>query len=83
LKKIGFIFSNLYILLGAITLIITSILNEVMPKLGRVAFETVASGNFSESYYKMNFSFVNFLAIVLIIAGSTISIRMYLSSHNK
>jgi len=31
LKKIGFIFSNLYILLGAITLIITSILNEVMP----------------------------------------------------
>lgn len=83
MKKIGFIFSNLSILLGAITLIVTSILNEVMPKLGYVAFQTVTSGNYSESYYKMNFSFVNFLAIVLIIVGSVISIKMYLTSNNK
>lgn len=82
MKKIGFIFSNLSILLGVITLIITSILNEVMPKLGYLVFQA-STGSYSESSYKMNFYLVNFVAIVLILVGIIVSIRMYLLSNDK
>lgn len=83
MKKIVFIFSCLFILLGTITLITTSILNEVMPKLGYVAYQAAAAGSYGEVIYKMNFHFVNLLAVAMIIGGSVMSIKIYLSSNNK
>lgn len=80
MKKIAFLFSCLTIVLGIITIIITSILNKVMPKLGYIAFQAAAAGSYSEDFYKINFTFVNFLAVAMIIGGTAISIKMYLSS---
>ena len=83
LNKSAFVFGCLSALLGAVTLIVTSILNQVMPKLGYVAFQAAAAGSYTESLYRMNFGFANFLGFVLIVAGSFVSIKMYLTSDKK
>lgn len=69
MKKIGFAFSCISILMGITTVIVTSILNEIMPKMGRVAFQTVTSGSYSPSVYLMDFTFANVLSVIMIIVG--------------
>lgn len=83
MKKTAFIFSCLFIVLGIITMIITSILNEVIPKLGYVAFQAAARGEYSPTSYKMNFSFANFLASVMIIAGIIGIINIFIHVHRN
>lgn len=81
MKKIAFTFGCLFILFGILTVIITSILNKVIPKLGYVAYQAAAAGSYSEDLYKMDFSFLNTLSVIMIISGIVIGI--YLRSHDK
>lgn len=83
MKKIAFVFSCLSALTGLVVIIITSILNKVMPKLGRVAFQAAAAGSYSEANYKMNFILINVIAVVMIIIGIVFSVRMYKQSDDK
>lgn len=83
MRKIVFIFSCMSILIGAITIIITSILNEVMAKLGRMAFQFAAAGSYSSSDYVMNFYLTNLIAVVAIIAGIVVSVKMYNETKDK
>jgi len=55
MNKIGFTFSGVFIITGVITLIITRIINLVMPKFGRVAFQARMAGSYNPNEYHVNF----------------------------
>lgn len=83
MKKIAFVFSCLFILLGLITIITTSILNELIPKLGYMAFQAAAAGSYSLNSYKMQFSCANILAFIMIASGAVGYVIIFLSLRNK
>ena len=83
MKKIAFVFSCLFILLGLITIITTSILNELIPKLGYMAFQAAAAGSYSPDSYEMQFSCANFLAFIMIASGAVGYVTIFLSLRNK
>ena len=69
MKKVGYIMGSIEMLLGALLLSITSIIKEVVPKLGRVAFQAAMKGSYSPNEYVVSFPLVNIIAIVLIVFG--------------
>lgn len=81
MKTACFILSGISTLIGCITLITTSILNQFMQKLGRVAFQNAAAGSYSPSDYVMNFTFANTFAVVMIVAGLIFATLTYLKSR--
>jgi hypothetical protein len=78
MKKIVLIFSCLSVLTGAIIIIITSILNQLMPRLGYMAFQAAGAGSYSSDVYKMNFGFTNFVAVIMIITGIIVTAKLVL-----
>lgn len=83
MKKIAFIFSCLSIFTGLFVIITTYILNEIMPKLGLAAFQAAATGSYSPNNYKMNFAGTNYIAVIMIIIGIIISVKIYMQSGDK
>jgi hypothetical protein len=77
MKKIGFIFSYISILIGATIFVTTSILNQLLPKLGYLVFK-VNSGSYSPDEYVMNFTVVNGVAVAMVVAGIALSVYFYL-----
>lgn len=67
--------SNLYVLgsieaiIGSIIICITSIIKELIPKLGYIAFQNTMAGSYDPMEYEMSFGITNFIAIVLIALG--------------
>lgn len=84
MNKIGFIFSCLTTLIGAVTLLITSYTNSILPKIGYLLFN-MYGGSYSTSNYQVPFGVTNIIAIVMILIGVTISSYLYLKdkSDNK
>ncbi|MCL2352033.1 MAG: hypothetical protein FWC55_05820 [Firmicutes bacterium] len=68
MKKSGFIVSMIGILLGAATLVMTSVINEVTPKIALIVFQTT-TGSYTPIDFIMNFAFADTVAIVLIVCG--------------
>ncbi|MDI3477949.1 MAG: hypothetical protein PWQ59_1474 [Thermoanaerobacterium sp.] len=79
MNKIGFTFSGILVIIGVITLLITKIINLVMPKIGRVAFQAAMAGSYNPSEYYINFFGVNAIAICLIIIGIVFGYKLYKS----
>ncbi|MTI70532.1 MAG: hypothetical protein FH751_09810 [Firmicutes bacterium] len=77
MNKIGFTFSGVFVITGVITLIITKIINLVMPKIGLVAFQARMAGSYSPKEYHINFLGVNFIAICLIVLGIVFGYLFY------
>jgi len=77
MNKIGFIFAGIFTVTGVNTLLLTSIINLVMPKIGRVAFQIAAAGSYSPNDYHIDFIFVNIAAIVLVGFGILLGIKYY------
>ncbi|MET3683385.1 hypothetical protein ABID56_001480 [Alkalibacillus flavidus] len=77
MNKILFFFSNLLVVIGLCVLFVTNILNEVMPMLGRAAFQASMAGSYSPHEYQMNFNIVNLISGVLIIGGVVASYKIY------
>ena len=69
MNKIGFTFSGIFVITGIITLLKTTIINLVIPQIGRAAFQFATAGSYNPDYYHINFSFVNIAAICLIVVG--------------
>ena len=69
MKKAGFIGSFVSILLGALTLIITSIMNKLLPQIAYMEFQKLASGSYSQERYMMDFIFADTIAVILIAGG--------------
>lgn len=69
MKKIVYILGSIEIILGILLLCIHSIIQSVMPVLGRVAYQAAAAGSYSPRDYEVSMPFVIAAAIVLILAG--------------
>ena len=46
-----------------------SIIKQVIPKLGFVAYQGAAAGSYSPGNYNMSFGIVNFIAVLFIVIG--------------
>lgn len=82
MKTACFVLSGISTLIGCITLIVTSILNQFMQKLGRVAYQNAAAGSYSPSEYVMNFSFANTFAVILIVVGLILATLVFLNKKD-
>ena len=69
MKQAAYIIGSIEITVGIILLSIASLIKQVMPVLGRVAYQAAAAGGYSASNYKVSFPFVTVASIVLIGLG--------------
>ena len=46
MKKVGFVMGCISTLLGAMTIIVTTILNELIPKIGYAMYQSAAAGSY-------------------------------------
>ncbi|GGM43665.1 hypothetical protein GCM10011351_32060 [Paraliobacillus quinghaiensis] len=77
MDKILFFFCNLIAVIGICILFITTILIEVVPMMGRVAFQAAMAGSYSPSDYTINFTVINLFAIILILVGVITGYKIY------
>lgn len=77
MNKIGFTFSGILVITGIITLLNTTIINLIMPQIGKVAFQFATAGSYHPDYYHINFIFVNIAAICLIVVGVALGLKFY------
>ena len=69
MKQAAYIIGSIEITVGIILLSIASLIKQVMPLLGRVAYQAAAAGGYSASNYEVSFPFVTVASIVLIVLG--------------
>lgn len=69
MKRTVYIIGSIETVLGLLILCCTSVLNQVMPALGRVAFQAAAAGSYSPRDYEMSFALPNAIAVLLILLG--------------
>ena len=69
MKQAAYIIGSIEITVGIILLSIASLIKQVMPVLGRVAYQAAAEGGYSASNYEVSFPFVTVASIVLIVLG--------------
>lgn len=70
-------FSNTVVVIGICTLILTKVINLILPKLGYMAFQAAAVGSYSSTNYLVDFKSVDITAIILIIVGLGIGHIVY------
>lgn len=68
MKKTGLIVGSIEVILGLISLLATSIIKEVIPKIASIFF-MFNTGNFSEKDYAPDFGFANVIAVCLCLIG--------------
>ncbi len=56
---------------------LTGLLNTVMPKIGKAAFQAAMAGSYSADDYVMDFTFINSSAVFLIVGGVYSAYLMY------
>ena len=57
------------VVVGFVMLAIGQLVSEVMPLVGRAAFQLAAAGQYSPSNYAMDLAQYNFLAVAVILIG--------------
>lgn len=83
MNKIGFLLSGIISLIGLVTMILTKVVQLVMPYIGRAAFQAAAAGSYNPAHYNINFSFIQNSSIFLIILGIVLSVFFYRSESNN
>lgn len=83
MKKAGFIGSVISVFLGALMIAGTSFINEIMPKIGYLAFKKSSSGSYTASDYAMNFTSTNIIAASLIIGGLVFGAYCFISDKRS
>ena len=69
MKKTAYILGSIEIILGMLLLCAHSMIQNVMPVLGRMAYQAAAAGSYSPRDYEVTMPLVIIAAIVLILAG--------------
>jgi len=69
MNKIGFTFSGLLVITGIVTILETTIINFVIPKMGRVAFQFAMAGSYNPYEYHIDFIVIDIIAVCLIAIG--------------
>lgn len=64
-----YILGSIEAIIGSIIICITSIIKEVIPKLGYIAYQNVAAGSYDPMNYDLSFGTTNFIGIIFIILG--------------
>lgn len=82
MNKIGFAFSGMFVLTGVVTLLTTTIINLVMPQIGRVAFQSAMAGSYTPVDYHINFIMINIVAVCLIVIGFVFGYKFYKNETN-
>ena len=77
MNKIGFVFSNILVIIGMVSLFVIRIINSVLPKIGRAAYQSAASGSYSPNDYIVDFSGINFASIILVVFGLAMAYFFY------
>lgn len=77
LNKTMLRFTNALVLIGICTLLLTKIINLVLPKIGYVAYQAAATGEYTASNYLIDFRITNLVSILLIIVGLGIGHIVY------
>ena len=80
MKKEMYILGSIEIVLGVLIWCLTSILKELMPVIGYVAFQNAMKGSYAPDNYELSFGLPNMLAVILIIAGA---LQMIIGFINK
>jgi hypothetical protein len=83
MAKMGFIASTMLTLIGIVTMLLTRIINAVIPKIGLAAFQAAAAGSYRPENYLIDFSTINYIAAILIIIGVILSVKFYLDGCNS
>ncbi|MEG0353756.1 MAG: hypothetical protein RSD26_09475 [Cellulosilyticaceae bacterium] len=81
MRKIGFIIGSIEIILGLISLIITSLIQQVIPKIARMCF-IFNNGSFGESDYIINVGFSNAISVCLCLVGVVTIIYFIISKKD-
>jgi len=82
-NKIGFAFSGILVITGIITWLKTTMINLVMPQIGRVAFQSAMAGSYTPNEYHIDFIVINILAVGLIVIGSVSGYLFYRKETGK
>jgi len=77
LKETGFLLSGLFAVIGVVTLLLTRIIQLVVPMLGRVAFQAAMKGSFNPRDYYIDFTGLQFAAGGLILFGIIVCYILY------
>lgn len=56
MRKVILIFSFIFILVGILIQVLSNSLEELMPRIGYVAFQSAAAGSYSPESYKLDLS---------------------------
>lgn len=70
MKHPAYILGSIEALAGVLLLSVTAIIKEVMPILGRIAFQSAAAGSYSPENYAAAFPLPIALSVLLIAAGA-------------
>ena len=70
MKHPAYILGSIEALAGVLLLSVTAIIKEVMPILGRTAFQSAAAGSYSPENYAAAFPLPIVLSVLLIAAGA-------------
>ena len=68
MKKLMYTMGSIEIILGALTLCLTAIIGELLPKIGWMVF--AAGGQYSPERYSVQFLVPNIIAIAFMIVGA-------------
>ncbi|QSX04641.1 hypothetical protein JYG23_07955 [Sedimentibacter sp. zth1] len=68
MKKTGFIIGSIEVILGLFSLLITSLIAQVIPKIARICF-MFHLGSFLEENYIINIGFANMISVCLCLIG--------------
>ncbi|MGM0421443.1 MAG: hypothetical protein ACQEQG_10725 [Bacillota bacterium] len=77
MNKEAFIISGIVGIIGLVTLILTRIIQLVMPILGRIAFQAAMAGSYSPSDYQIDFRMLQSGSFILIILAAVLCYRFY------
>ena len=69
MKKSIYIMGSIEIILGALLLSIISIIKNVLPILGRVAYQVAVKGSYSSDNYIISVPIATVIAVLLILVG--------------
>ena len=70
MKKAAYILGSVEIILGLLLLCINTIIQSVLPVLGRVSFQAAAAGSYSPRDYAVSMPLLTVAAVFLIAVGA-------------
>ena len=69
MKKVGFIIGSIEVILGLLSLLITSLIAQVISKIAKICFMYNLERSFLEKEYFINVGFANIISVCFCVIG--------------